>query len=72
MNIQEISISNNLRKKLAHCIQDENIIQVDENGDVIVNVPAYIDYKTQTKKQPIEEILQGQSLDFDCEFFYFT
>lgn len=72
MNIQEISVSNNLRKKLGHCIKDENIVQVDENGDVIVNVEAYQEYKNENHKTPIEDILADQVLDFSCEFFFFS
>jgi len=72
MNIQEISVSNNLRKKLGLCIKDENIVQVDENGDVIVNVEAYKAFKTANRKTPIEDILEEQQLDFSCEFFFFN
>lgn len=71
MNIQEISVSNNLRKKIGHCIKDETIIQIDENGDVIVNVEAYQKYKNEYSKTPIEDILGQQKLDFNCEFFFF-
>jgi len=72
MNIQEISVSNNLRKKLAHSIDDQNIVQVDDNGDVIVNVEAYSAFKKDQRKTPIEDILEGQQLDFSCEFFLFN
>lgn len=72
MNVQEISVSNNQRKKLSQIINDENIIQVDENGDVIVNVAAYKSYKQETKKTPIEDILDNEALDFSNEFFFFN
>jgi len=72
MHIQEISVSNNQRKKLTLCVNDQNIIQTEDNGDVIVNVEAYQAYKKAQKKSPIEDILDDQDLDFSCEFIVFS
>lgn len=72
MSIQEISVSNNQRKKLSHIIDDQNIVQTDENGDVIINVDAYRAYKKLSKKTPVEDILDDVSLDFNSEYFFFS
>jgi len=72
MSIQEISVSNNQRKKLSNFCQDESIVQIDDNGDVIVNVAAYKALKKSSKSSPIEDIIDAQSLDFSSEFFLFS
>jgi len=71
MHIQEISVSNNQRKKLSQCVSDQNILQVEENGDIIVKVETYLAYKKAQNKSPIEDILDDQTLDVSCEFIVF-
>jgi hypothetical protein len=41
MNIKEIAITSNLRKKIQKAVKNTSIIFEDENGDIVVNVTAY-------------------------------
>ena len=38
MTIQDIEVSNNIRKKIITAVRDEASIVVEENGDVIISV----------------------------------
>ena len=49
----------------------------EEDGDVIVNVKAYLAFKNNmahknTGAEPIEDIIGSDELDFDAEYFVFS
>ncbi|NRA60438.1 MAG: hypothetical protein HRU25_05910 [Psychrobium sp.] len=72
MNIQDITVSNNQRKKIIACIRDDNVLQQDENGEVIIRVEAYIEFSNRIKKYPLEEIVGEDALDFTVEYLVFN
>lgn len=72
MNIQEIAISNNQKKKLQKKVQDDAVLFQDDNGDLVVNVAAYLTFKKGIKPAPIEAIIGDDILDFNAEYFVFS
>ncbi len=82
MSVQEVTIANNQKKKLLKVIKDEAVLFQDDNGDLVVNVATYKEFKKElrvmqnTKKgvetTPIEAIVGQDLLDFDAEYFIFS
>ena len=68
MSLQEISVSNTQKKKLQKAIRDESVLIQEDNGDLVVHVAAYLDYKAGTRSEPLEEILGEDELDLNAEF----
>jgi len=69
MKIQEIAITGNQKKKIQKAIKGESVIFEDENGDLIINVDGYLDLKDEKGKEPLEEILAEEVLDYEVDFF---
>ena len=69
MKIQEIAITGNQKKKIQKAIKGEAVIFEDENGDLIINVDGYLDLKDEKGKEPLEEILGEDALDYEVDFF---
>jgi len=69
MKIQEIAITGNQKKKIQKAIKGEAVIFEDENGDLIINVDGYLDLKDEKGKEPLEEILAEEVLDYEVDFF---
>ncbi len=67
-----ITISNNQKKKLLKAIQDEKVLFQEENGELVVDVAAYMAFKQNLNVSPIESIVDNRLLDFDSEFFIFS
>jgi len=63
MNIKEIAITSNLRKKIQKAVKNTSIIFEDENGDIVVNVTAYTENTAHTGRFPLEDILGEDALD---------
>jgi hypothetical protein len=72
MSIQEILLSKNQKKKLLKSINDEGIAFKDDNGDIVVNVEAYINLKQDSDSAPVEDIIGDVILDFDSQYFLFS
>jgi len=77
MSIQDISVSNNQKKRLLSAISDEQVLVQNEEGELLVNVAAYISFKNDLPAEksdpaPIEAIIGDNVLDFDAEFFVFS
>jgi hypothetical protein len=72
MNIKEIAITSNVRKKIQKAVKNTSIIFEDENGDIVVNVAAYTENTAHTERFPLEEILGEDVLDYDVEFWVFN
>jgi hypothetical protein len=72
MSIQEISLSQNQKKKLLKSINDEGIAFKDDNGDIVVKVEAYINLKQGSDSAPVEDIIGDVILDFDSQYFLFS
>ena len=72
MSIQDITVSNNIRKKIINAVRDESAIIIEENGDVIISVTAYQEFAERIKRSPLEEILGEDALDFSAEYFVFS
>ena len=72
MSIQDLSISNNQKKKLLRAITDENIMFQDDTGELVLNVAAYKTFKEENKQTPIEAILGEDVLDPRAEFVVFN
>ncbi len=83
MSIQELTLANNQKKRLQKAIKDEAVLFEDENGDLVVNVSNYNEFKHElriiraTKKNnlevtPIETIVGEDILDFKVEYFVFS
>jgi len=71
MTIQDIEVSNNIRKKIVTALRDDSVLITEENGDVIVSVEAYNAFATRIKRSPLIEILGDDLLDFSAEYFVF-
>jgi hypothetical protein len=71
MSLQDIHIANNQRKRLLKAITDEEILQQDEDV-LVLNVAAYLSYKTNSDESPIEEILGDNALDYRAEYIIFN
>ena len=69
MTIQELTLSNNQKKKLQKSIQDDTILFQDDNGDLVVNVAAYLEFLQGTKQAPIEDIVGDDTLDYEAQYF---
>lgn len=72
MSIQDITVSNNIRKKIINAVRDDSAIIIEENGDVIISVAAYQEFAQRIKRSPLEEILGEDTLDFSAEYFVFS
>jgi len=72
MTIQDIEVSNNIRKKIITAVRDEASIVVEEGGDVIISVEAYNEFAKKIKRSPLLEILGDDVLDFSSEYFVFS
>ncbi len=82
MSIQEVAIANNQKKRLLAVIKDEAVLFKDENGDLVVNVANYKEFKKElivlkTMKKgvdltPIETIVGEGVLDSGAEYFVFS
>ncbi|MFT5483576.1 MAG: hypothetical protein ACI9GW_002233 [Halieaceae bacterium] len=71
MNLQDIHIGNNQRKKLLKAIVDEKLLQQDEEA-VILNVAAYLSYKASSGESPVEDIIGDIELDYSAEYIVFN
>jgi len=72
MKIQDLTISNNLKKKIIKAIADDTVVMQEENGDVVVNVAGYVAMKKNSKTVTLEDILGQDLLDFDVDYFVFS
>ncbi len=72
MNIQEIAITSNVRKKIQKAVKNTSIIFEDENGDIVINVEAYVANTEHTERYPLEDIVGEDALDYDAEFWVFN
>jgi len=72
MSIQDISLTNNQKKLISKTIKNESILVKEDNGDLVINVAAYRDFAEQSETNPLEEILEDISLDYDVDYFVFT
>jgi len=74
MSIQELSMTNNQKKTLQKVINNENILILEENGDIVINVSAYVAFKNNmsiksSELAPIEALIGEETLDFSAEYF---
>lgn len=72
MSIQEIALSQNQKKKLPKAIKDESVLFEDDNGDIVLDVVAYLNFKKDRDTAPIEAILGNDVLDLAMQYIIFT
>ena len=72
MTIQEITLSNNQKKKLQKAVNGSTVLFQDDNGDLVVNVEAYLEFLEGIKQAPIEDIVGNNVLNYDAEYFVFS
>ena len=72
MSIQDISLTNNQKKLIFKTIKNQSIIVKEDNGDLVINVAAYLDFSEQNSTKPLEEILEDISLNYEVEYFVFS
>lgn len=77
MSIQDITTTNNQKKRLLRAINGEHILVQSEDGELLVNVAAYKSFKKglpaeKSNPAPIEAIIGDGILDFDAEYFVFS
>ncbi len=70
--IQDIAVSHNCLKKLAKCIKGDKVLYKDEEGEIVVNIAAYNDYKNSNETTPIEDIIGTERLDFSADYIVFS
>jgi hypothetical protein len=71
MSLQDIHIANNQRKRLLKAIVDEKLLQQDEDA-LVLDVAAYLNYKTLSGESPVEEILGDIELQYGAEYIIFN
>ncbi len=71
MTLHDINIANNQRKRLLKAIADEELLQQDEDA-LVLNMAAYLNYKTASGQAPVEEILGDIELDYGAEYIVFN
>lgn len=72
MTIQDIEVSNNIRKKITTALREDGLFIIEDNGDVIVSVEAYNVFAKRIKRSPLIEILGDDTLDFSAQYFVFN
>ena len=68
MKIQDLAVSNNLKKKVMTTLADDTLYMQEENGDLVINVAAYLARKTNSKTVTLEDILGKDLLDLDADY----
>ena len=71
MSLQDINVANNQRKRLLKAIVDEKLLQQDEDA-LVLDVAAYLNYKTLSGESPVEEILGDIELHYGAEYIIFN
>ncbi len=71
MNIKDIAISNNKKKQILSAVTDNSVIIQEENGDLVVDTKAYLAFKEEKGKAPIEEILEMGALEEQADYVVF-
>jgi len=71
MSIQDIAVSQNLKKKLLRAVTDEAVLFQDEDGAVVVNVASYVAMKAHTGTEPLEDVLGDIVLDLGAQYLVF-
>ena len=71
MSIQDIAVSQNIKKKLLLAVKDDTVLFQDEDGAVVVNVAGYVALKADTATEPLENVLGDGVLDLSAEYFVF-
>ncbi|MCK5881012.1 MAG: hypothetical protein KAG18_03990 [Sinobacterium sp.] len=72
MSIQDIAVSQTVKKKLLKITNDENVLFQEETGELIVNVAAYNELKAAKDTDLIEEIIGEGILDTKAQFYVFS
>jgi hypothetical protein len=72
MNIQDLTISNSQKKKLLKLVELEDVLFQDDNGDLVVNVSAYLALKDDIKPISIESVIDESKLDYSVSYFVFS
>jgi len=75
MKIQEIALSNTQKKKIQRDVTSDEVLQIDDNGDIIIHVAAYENYRETIKGRdvtPIEVAVGEGILDFSVDYFVFS
>ena len=72
MNIQDLTISNSQKKKLLKLVELEDVLFQDDNGDLVVNVSAYLALKDDIKPISIESVIDESELDYSVSYFVFS
>ena len=72
MNIQDLTISNSQKKKLLKLVELEDVLFQDDNGDLVVNVSAYLALKDDIKPISIVSVIDESKLDYSVSYFVFS
>lgn len=72
MTIQDIAVSQTVKKKLLKSIPDEGVLFQEETGELIVLVSAYEMLKAYKNTDIIEEIIGEGILNADAEYYVFS
>lgn len=66
--LKEINASHHQKKKLIKAIQDDNVMFVEDNGDIVINAKAYPAFVANTLHNPLQTILGLDELAADIEY----
>jgi hypothetical protein len=72
MSVQEISVTNNQKKQILKTVKKASIVFQEENGDVVLNVDAYIEFMEDKEKDPVTDIFGEGVVDLDNEYVVFS
>lgn len=72
MSIQDIAISNSQKKAILKAINDEGVALQEENGEVIINVEAYLLKYPNLSESPVMQLITDESVDMDADYWVFS
>lgn len=72
MSIQDIAVSNGQKKSLLKAITDGSIAVHEDEGDVIINVLAYLAKYPKFEESPVFQIVENEKFDKEAEYWVFS
>ncbi|MDN3648448.1 hypothetical protein QWZ13_05945 [Reinekea marina] len=72
MSIQDIATSNSQKKAILKAINDEGVALQEENGEVIINVEAYLLKYPNLSESPVMQLITDESIDMDADYWVFS
>ena len=72
MSIQDIAVSNGQKKSLLKAIADDSIAVHEDEGDMVINVQAYLAKYPKLAESPVFQIVENEKFDTEAEYWVFS